>query len=216
MTGGDWLRAQYSVLGCVLLWPETAPRVLLETSEADFDGPCKSVYGAVKKLHANGEPVDPISVNHALGNRYGDFLRELMEVVPTQADLGQHIRICREQSRAIAVRTLGNRISVAETIDEMRTLLEQASGLLVEKPGLQIVTMRDAVQSFYQRKSESVRYLEWPVAELNDRLYASAGDFIIIGGYPSTGKSAWSLQCAKYFAGKCKVGFFSQIGRAHV
>lgn len=209
MTISDGLKAQYSVLGSILLWPELTSKILLETSEKDFDGPCRTVYDAVKKLHGAGETVDPISVNHALNNRYGDFLRELMEIVPSKADIDSHIRICREQARIRSVRQLAQQIALAESSEEMRKLIEQVNGLMVDKPGLRIVSMEDALRGFYERKSKTVQYLSWPIHELNERLYAGQDDFIIIGGYPSTGKSAWALQCARYFAQRCKVGFFS-------
>ena len=60
-----------------------------------------------------------------------------------------------------------------------------------------------------ERHTGEVKYLTWPVSELNDRLYSEPGDFILIGGRPSTGKSAWSLQCAEHWAKNMKVGFFS-------
>ena len=59
------------------------------------------------------------------------------------------------------------------------------------------------------RHNGEAKYLTWPVRELNDRLYAEAGDFILIGGRPSAGKSAWSLQCAEHWAKTMRVGFFS-------
>ena len=209
MTGGDWLQAQYSVLGSALLWPELVPKILLETTAEDFSGPCKTVYEAVRTLHTAGETVDPISVNHALNNRYGDFLRELMEIVPSSADIDRHIRICREQARSSNVRQLAHRMALAESMEQMRKVLEEINGLMVDRPGLRIVGMEEALKSFYQRKTQTVQYLAWPLQDLNDRLYASRDDFIVIGGYPSTGKSAWALQCARFFAQRQKVGFFS-------
>ena len=66
-----------------------------------------------------------------------------------------------------------------------------------------------ALKSFMERHTGEVKYLTWPVSELNDRLYSEPGDFILIGGRPSTGKSAWSLQCAEHWSKSMKVGFFS-------
>ena len=60
-----------------------------------------------------------------------------------------------------------------------------------------------------ERHTQKVEYLTWPVSQLDDRLYVELGDLVIIGGYPSAGKSAWALQCAWHWARKYKVGFFS-------
>ena len=67
-----------------------------------------------------------------------------------------------------------------------------------------IEAYRKAVQ-FYRRPE----YLSWPIPEFNSELYAEPGDFIIFGGRPSTGKSAFAVQCAWHWAQRVKVGFFS-------
>ena len=209
MSNGDWLQAQYSVLGSVLLWPELAPKVLHETSASDFNGPCRTVYEAMEKLHETGEPIDPVSVNAALDGKYDAFLRQLMEIVPSSANIDHYIQLCREQARVVTVRGLAQQITLAESSGDIRKLLEQAHGLMVDKPSLQIWSMADGLNDFYQQQGNQAEYLSWPVRSLNERLYAVPGSFIVIGGAPSTGKSAWALQCASHFAQRYKVGFFS-------
>lgn len=209
VTASDWLQAQYSVLGAVLIEPSLAPKMIAETRSADFAGPCQTVYDAMRQLFVEGKPVDVVSVNAQLGGKYQSFLVQLMEITPSAANLDHYIALCREQSRVLAVRDIGDAIKTAETSDQIRRLLEQANGLMVEKGTLKISTMGDALQSFFDRHSGQTKYLSWPITELNDRLYSEPGDFILVGGYPSSGKSAWSLQCAWHWAREQKVGFFS-------
>ena len=40
----NWLDAQYSVLGSLLLAPEATPMVMQELRDEDFSGPCRSVF----------------------------------------------------------------------------------------------------------------------------------------------------------------------------
>ena len=206
---GKWLEAQYSVLGSVLISPELAPKLVHETSERDYTAACLTVYKAIRKLFLEGAAIDPVSVAGVLGTSYRSFLAELMVITPTAANFDRYIAICREQSRVTAVRELARTMTETEDGDKLRTALEEASGLMVERPSLRITTMADALQSFMTRHTQQTNYLTWPVRELNDRLYAELGDLIIIGGYPSSGKSAWALQCAWHWAQKYKVGFFS-------
>jgi len=205
----NWLQAQYSVLGSMLISPEAVPQVMSETSERDYFGPCLTVYKAIRKLFLDGSAVDPVAVCGLLGSGYRSFVVELMEVTPTAANISQYIALCREQAKVIAVQELARKMAEQENPDKLRKLLEEASGLMVDKPGLRIVTMTDALRDFMDRHTRQVEYLTWPVRELNDMLYAELGDFIVIGGYPSAGKSAWALQCAWHWARKYKVGFFS-------
>lgn len=209
VTGDDWLQAQYSVLGSALIEPSLVPKVIQQTRPSDFSGPCQTIYAAMCKLFQAGTPVDVVSLAAALGPDYRSFLRQLMDITPTAANLDSYIKLCREQAKIISVRNIGRAMSTAEDSDSLRKMLEEASGLMVDKLSLKITTMNDALKSFMSRHTGEAKYLTWPVRELNDRLYAEPGDFILVGGYPSSGKSAWSLQCAWHWARSAKVGFFS-------
>lgn len=209
VTQDDWLQAQCSVLGSVLIEPDLVPKVIAETSEQDYIGTCLSVYKAIRKLFLSGATVDVVSVANAMGPAYRDYLMQLMDVTPTATNIDHYIQLCREQARVLSVQSIGQRIAAAESSDKIRALLEEANGLMVEKPSLKIVSMGDALKSFMSRHTGDPHYLSWPVRDLDDRLYAELGDFIVIGGYPSTGKSAWVIQCGTHWARQYKVGFFS-------
>ncbi len=209
ITGTDWLQAQNSVIGAALIEPSLVPKVIQQTRSTDFSGPCQTIYNTMRKLFQDGSPVDVVSLANALGSEYRDYLVQLMEITPTAANVDSYIQICREQSKVLCVRDLAARMSSAQSSAEIRKLLDEANGLMVDKPTLRITTMDDALKSFFERHTGSVKYMSWPIRELNDRLYAEAGDFILVGGYPSSGKSALSLQCANHWARDMKVGFFS-------
>lgn len=204
-----WLDAQYSVLGSMLISPEVVPKVMHATAESDYCGGCLTVFRAIRSLFLSGSPVDPVSVANTLGTNYRDFLLQLMDVTPTAANIDLYIGICRDQARVAAIRDLATRMAAEESMDKLRSLVEQANGLMVQRPTLKITTMQDALASFMERHTQERKYLTWPVSDLNDWLYAEPGDFIVIGGYPSSGKSAWALQCAWHWARDHKVGFFS-------
>lgn len=209
MTHDDWTQAQYSVLGAALIDPSNVPKVIQKTRPADYSSSCQTVYTAMRKLFLEGKPVDIVTIAAALGDKYRQFLVQLMEITPSAANLDYYIVLIRERSRIMSVRDIANQLITAEDSETIRSLLEKANGLMVDKSALRITTMSDALHSFMDRHSGEVKYMTWPVPELNDRLYSEPGDFILIGGRPSTGKSAWSLQCAEHWAKDMKVGFFS-------
>lgn len=209
MTAQDWLQAQNSVLGAALIEPSLVPKIIQQTRSADYSGPCQTIFNTMVKLFQRGTPVDVVSLASALGADYQQYLVQLMEITPTAAHIDHYIQLCREQAKVMQVRTLASRLASAENSDSIRKLLDEANGLMVDKPTLRIVTMADALNSFMARHTGEVKYMSWPIHELNDRLYAEAGDFILIGGRPSSGKSAFSIQCAKHWARHEKVGFFS-------
>lgn len=209
MSHENWMQAQYSVLGSVLIEPDLAPKLIHQSRRSDFTGECATVYAAMVQLFQEGVPVDPVTVSNALGGHYREFLMQLMEVTPTAANFDYYLQICREQAKVQAVRGIAQQILTAESSEQIRGLLEGANEMMVDKPSLRIVTMKDALKSFMERHSREANYLSWPIIDLNPRLFVEQGDFVLLGGFPSAGKSALSLQCARHWAKQMKVGFFS-------
>ena len=172
LTNERWLNAQYSVLGSALIDQQVVPKVLHETRESDYFGTCQTVYKALRKLFNAGSPIDPVSVKAQLGDSYMDFILQLMEITPTAANIDMYIALCKEQARTNQLRDIARQMTEEEDGDKLRSLLEQASGMMVQRSSLKITTMADALQSFMERHTRQTNYLTWPVTELNDRLYA--------------------------------------------
>lgn len=209
VTADKWADAQYSVLGSALIEPKVVPRVLAQTSEADFSGPCRSVYLAMAEVFNSGFPVDIVSVASKLGTEYHSFLAELMEITPTAANVEHYISICREQSRVLSCREIGKELISCEDSKTARALLETASKMMTSVQANRVVNMDTALRRFFERAEKPVRYMSWPIGELETELHVGAGKFIVLGAEPSVGKTAFALQCAWHWAAAGKVGFFS-------
>lgn len=209
ISANDWLDAQYSVIGSALIDSQVVPKIISETTERDFTGPCLAVYQAIRQVFMSGSVVDPVSVGAVVGSQYRDFMLQVMEITPTAAHVDRYIQLCKQQARILAVRDLAGQLMSEENPDTIRSVLEQANGIMVENQGRRIHNMSDALRSFMDRHSGEVRYLSWPFKEFGNRLFSEPGDFIILGAEPSVGKTALALQCAWHWSRSMKVGFFS-------
>lgn len=209
VTADKWTDAQYSVLGSALIEPKVVARVLAQTHESDFSGPCLTVYQAMEEVFNSGFPVDVISVAAKLGKEYREFLAQLMEITPTAANVESYISICREQSRVLSCREIGKELSTCEDSKTARTLLETASKLMTSMQANRVVNMDAALRRFFERAEKPARYLSWPIKALEEELHVGAGKFIVLGAEPSVGKTAFALQCAWHWSTAGKVGFFS-------
>lgn len=205
----NWLDAQYSVLGSALIEPSLVPRVINGTSEADYSGPCLTVFRAMRKLAGSGISVDVVTLRSDLGSGYADFLMSLMEITPTAANLDTYIALCREQSRILAVRDIGQQLCTVEKTEDARQLVGKASSLMVARWTQNTVTLADCLKSLMERPSGRPDFLPWPISQLQQYLAVPPGKYILIGAAPSVGKTAFSLQCSYCWAKTRRVGFFS-------
>lgn len=205
------LDAQHSLIGAMLIDDRVIPKVVSQCSEDDFEGAARTVFRAIKRMFLDGIAVDPVSLLHALGSSdsYRGFIVGCMDITPTASNVDHHIRICREQAKVQRANEIGRQLMEVSDFQEVLKLLELAANLTVDRKEVRIVTMADALKSFADRHSRMAEYISWPIKELDSRVFAELGDFIVIGGRPSTGKTALTIQCAYHFAKRYKVGYFS-------
>jgi replicative DNA helicase len=203
------LDAQNAVLGAALIEPALVSKVLQEARAEDFTGPAKTVFDAMGRLFVAGTPVDAVSLKAELGEQYQGYLIQLMQITPSAANIDHYLRLNRDRAKVMALRAIGQELAMAEDASQLQSLMDKANGLMVDKSSFRSYTMADCMHSFMERHTGQPKYLSWPISELEKVLYCEAGDFIILGGYPSSGKSALALQCAWHWAEKEKVGFFS-------
>lgn len=209
VTGDNWLDAQYSVLGSALIDDRVVPQIISETDETDYSGSCRNVFRAIKTLFDKHVPVDPVSVNDALGGNYNKFLLDLMEITPTAANVGTYIQICREQSRVAAIRDLAEKLGTVENMADARAMLEKANSYAASTQRERSVTLQQSFTDFGRRMQERPNYLRWPIQQIQDNLRVRAGNVVLIAAEPSVGKTAFALQCALHWAKSSNVGFFS-------
>ena len=211
MTGNskDWLEAQVAVLGSVLLDDGWAGQVVIQTGEEDYSGPYRSIYLAIRDLFQAGAPIDPVSVRARLGQDYTPVLQQMLEITPTASNCQEYIKLAKEQARLIRLQELSDQLKAASTLEEARGLMEQGSALLCERSSLRVLSMAGSVPAFLGRHQREKQYLTWGFDALDDALYCEAGDFLVVGGYPSAGKTALALQFAWHQAKGRRVGFFS-------
>ena len=203
---------QIAVLGSLLISEDCIPQVLSQVAGEDFtDGDCRLLYLAVQALYRDSKPVDPVTVWERAGKepRLYDLIARCVKETPTAANVGAYVQLLREERRVADAQALALRILEARTMEPIADLVSKLAALMSERDGVQAVTMATGYVDFFERQKHKPRYITWGLPELDDKMYLEAGDFAIIGGYPSDGKTAWALSAAWHQSQEEKVGFFS-------
>ena len=206
------ISAEVGVLGSMLIDEAAVGPVMMAVSEEDFlTQEAKRVFQAIRDRYARGEPVDPLLVAADLGDAYRPRLAEYIDQTVSSANAEGYARALKRTSRLYRLRQLGEELSQAEDEDACRALIDRGNLLLCERPGVRRLTMEQGFREFFARHDPKhpPEYVKWGLGGLDQEVHAAGGDMVVIGGYPSAGKTAFALQISFAMARTRRVGFFS-------
>ena len=202
--------AQVSVLGSLLIdAPHVAGMVMHRTREDDYTGELRTIFTACRELFQAGKPIDAVTVSGVVGPAYTQKLMELMEYTPTAANVEAYIDLTIEQAKLYRIQGLSLQMAAAVTLEAAQKLMAQANRILGGRPGVRIVSMEQGFLDFCDRQQKPANLIPWGLDRVDETLRVEFGDFIVLGGYPSAGKTALSLQLAWNQAKDRRVGYFS-------
>lgn len=210
MSKGEYFEAQRSVVGSMLIDGEhVAGLVMHRSREEDYTGEYKTIFRACRELFQAGKPVDAVTVADKVGRSYALFLHELMEETPTAANVEVYLDLLVEQSKLLRIQSLAASAVNCISLEDIQKLVEQQQRILGDRPGVKIVGMEQGLLDFYDRQRKPANLVPWGLDKVDGTFRCEYGDFVVLGGYPSAGKTAFSLQLAWHQARDKRVGYFS-------
>ena len=210
MNRSEYYDAQRSVIGSMLLDGKHVAGIVMHRSrEEDYTGEYKTLFRACRELFQAGKPVDPVVVKDKAGPQYAPLLAELMEETPTAANVEVYLDLLVEQSKLLRIQSLAASAVNCISLEEVQKLVEQQQRILGDRPGVKIVGMEQGLLDFYDRQRRPANLVPWGLDKVDGTFRCEYGDFVVLGGYPSAGKTALSLQLAWTQAKDKRVGYFS-------
>ena len=204
------LDAEYSVIGSLLIEPSIAGELFAKCKASDFTrAELGTIYQAAQRLFSAGRPVDAVTIRAAAGKEYEPLLMECMDVTPSVVSWRTYASEMQEQTRVYRIRQLAEQLREVTTTEQARDLVVKASDTLTPQADDRIATAADLVATFFKRQTEKPEFIQFGITKLDKRVYAERGDFIVIAGRPSAGKTALSIQMASSMASQHRVGYFS-------
>lgn len=198
-------QAEAAVLGAVL---HGAADAALSLCPEDFYVPAYSrVFGAAMRLHQEGKPVDQVTVASLLD---GDDKFCVLDVAGgyVPSSITHHVAMVKDLSRRRAAIRECVRITAAayESDSEEVTADALQCFMRLQDTGTKgSVSIADIVESRLSSLTDSRPFFTF----YKGAPHVKAGNFIVIGGRPATGKSALALAWAYELSRAMRVAFFS-------
>ena len=206
--------AQVAVIGSLLIDPDIVGEAMVECRAEDFtDSTCRHIFEACQRVYFSKRAVDAVTVYSELNEAYLEPMKEIMYATPTSSRWKLYAEIMKEQATLFRIQELGAEIMVAQDLGGASELADKLSSLFCQRPGIRCVSFYDGLSEFFARHgtTKKAEYLTWGYSALNDKLSVESGDFVVIGGRPSAGKTMLACSFAWHMAISCKkrVGIFS-------
>lgn len=207
----SWGEAQAAVIGSGLIDAACVPQILAEMRPEDFNGAFLRFFEAFRALTAEQKPIDPVIVLSRLGAEYRDAAKELMDATPTSANVAEYIKICKEQSRLRLLRDVGEDLAQALTLADAKELMQKAAAVSLETGTRDRATAMELAADWINaiNANEKPEFITSGIGCLDQVIHTVPGNYHIIAGYTSHGKSTLALQIAQHIAKTRKVGYFS-------
>ena len=208
----EWGQAQAAVIGSALIDPECVPLILAEMRADDFVGEYRTFFDAIRALTLEQTPVDPVTVLAKTGQEHRETAKALMELTPTSANVTAYIRACKEQSRLRLLRDLGEDLAAATSLEDARAVMQKAAELTVTTTTRQPRKTAMEMAADWIAKingQEKPDFFVTGIGCIDSIVHTVRGNYHILAGYPSHGKSAMALRLAWNMAEQRKVAYFS-------
>lgn len=206
--------AEQSVIGAMLCDSRCIPAVMSRMSADDFtNGTCRETFRIIQKLFVSGRPTDIVTVVDAMqgGEAYIQWAKEVLEITPTAANVLEYAGIAKKGAALNRLRQFAEKLTICGDIDEASELVRKMAASLSATSKMPRMTAEELAKDFLSRmgSKDAPTYLPWGFPTLDNLLHSEPGDFNILGGYPSAGKTLISIQMALAMAKRYRVGYYS-------
>lgn len=210
---GRLLDSQVALIGAMLRDASAAGEIIARVPETDFTDPVMlALFRGCRRLYLDGKPVDAVLLASELGEGSKETILQCLELTPTAAAWSAYASQLRTDAATERLRSLGVRLSACADPAEGEQLLSEGLGYFDRRTGPQRMTLREGLEALGRRISDpeqKPKYLPLGFSALDGRVRVYPGKFVILGGYPSSGKTALALNMALSMSRSCRVGFYS-------
>lgn len=217
----DSFKLESAIIGSLVRYGEKCGKLFQMLSPEDFAEPLhQDMFACAHSLFKSGAPVNLTTLKHKLMTAYDSNADEAMVesalesyALAATGEPEHYAALLREAVDLEELRSKGSALAFASTLEDARNMARELALKSVSSAKSEVKTALNAALDFADALDAAAEkppeYLDWGIPALNDALTSELGDFVIIGGRPSAGKTMFALQAALRLARSYRVGFVS-------
>ena len=213
------INAETTVIGCILIAPKLMHLATARLTPECFASPvCRDAFAACLRMSREGSAIDPLTVLSAIGDTPDNrrLLLEYAQGVPSTANFESYAVIVEEAAQRRAATAAAYDLmealqAVGQTVplDECAVKASAVLQALESKAQSHALNAKQLYADFLKRMDEPSRYFTTGISRLDKGARITPGSYVIIGGRPSSGKTAITLQFMAHMARDHRVGYYS-------
>lgn len=206
--------AEQAVIGDILLDAAKVMPLAAKNLDGDefYTPEFRAVYAACLELWREKSPIDAVTVLARTGQQYRNIILTAAQAVPTVSHAENYIQAVKETHQKIRASEKAQELLEAietEPLDSCREISREISKLLLGESKINTTDAKAGFLDFVERADKPRNYIKTGLWRLDKNAHISHGDYIIIGGKPSSGKTALTLQMMLNMAKTERVIYFS-------
>ena len=208
------IQAEQAVIGDILLDAEKVmPQAVYKLIPDDFgQAEYKTLFSACLSLYREGKPIDIVTLISMVGEEYKPCAVMAAQATPTISHYEYYIEAVLESSQKR--KAWAASMELIEMIDENQDInaCQQAAAQILscfdQKASATDVSASEGFLQFLDRMEKPRSHIKTGFSALDNFTYLDKGDYVVIGGRPSSGKTALTLQMMVHMAKTYKVAYF--------
>lgn len=208
------IEAEQAVIGGIVLDAEKVfPLAVSQLTPDDFYTPeYKTLFAACLEIWRDRQSIDAVTLIAKAGARYRDLILTAAQNLPALSHAAFYVQAVKTTAQKIRASEGAQELVIAieeESVEECRARAAEITRQLMGEKQVSSCDAKAGFLDFVDRAERQKNYLKTGFYKVDRSVRIAHGDYIVIGGNPSSGKTALTLQMLLSVAKQEKAIYFS-------